>query len=84
MGRVWTDEDSRVVYLRIKDLEAHLRRNNFGLMSAPKMAQRLRELGGEPCSLMLKGRSTRVWKLPVFGKQDSPFDTPIASDRVPF
>jgi hypothetical protein len=84
MGRVWTDEDSKVVYLRIKDLEAHLRRNNFGLMSAPKMAQRLRELGGEPCSLKLKGRTTRVWSLPVFEQQDSTFDTPIASDRVPF
>lgn len=84
MGRVWTDEDSKVVYLRMKDLEAHLKRNNFGLMSAPKMAQRLRELGGEPCSLMLKGRSTRVWKLPVFETQDSPFDTPISSDQVPF
>ncbi len=84
MGRVWTDEAKGVSYLRIKDLEAHLKRNNFGALSAPKMAQRLRELGGEPSSINLKGRTARVWKLPVFDKQDSPFDTPTSDDSVPF
>jgi len=84
MGRVWTDEANGVCYLRIKDLEAHLKRNNFGALSAPKMAQRLRELGGEPSSINLKGRTARVWKLPVFDKQDSPFDTPTSDDSVPF
>ena len=84
MGRVWTDEANGVSYLRIKDLEAHLKRNNFGALSAPKMAQRLRELGGEPSSINLKGRTARVWKLPVFDTQDSPFDTPTSDDSVPF
>ena len=84
MGRVWTDEDNGVVYFRIKDLEAHLKRNNFGLMTAPKMAQRLRELSGEPLALHLKGRTTRVWRLPVFASQDSPFDSPISKNEVPF
>jgi hypothetical protein len=51
MGRVWTDEEDGVCYLRIKDLEAHLKRNNFGTLTAPKMAQRLRELGGEPVAI---------------------------------
>jgi hypothetical protein len=84
MGRVWTDDENGVVYFRIKDLEAHLKRNNFGLMSAPKMAQRLRELSGEPLALHLKGRTTRVWRVPVFASQDSPFDSPISKIDVPF
>jgi hypothetical protein len=84
MGRVWTDEENAVACFRIKDLEAHLRRNNFGTLSAPKMAQRLRELGGVPSSIHLKGRTTRIWKLPVFESQDSPFDTPTHSSEVPF
>ena len=84
MGRVWTDEENGVCYLRIKDLEAHLKRNNFGTLTAPKMAQRLRELGGEPSAIRLKGRLARVWKLPVFESQDSPFDTPTNNDSVPF
>ena len=84
MGRVWTDDENKVVYFRIKDLEAHLKRNNFGLMSAPKMAQRLRELSGEPLALHLKGRTTRVWRVPVFASQDSPFDSPISKIDVPF
>jgi len=84
MGRVWTDEDNGLVYFRIKDLEAHLRRSNFGALSAPKMAQRLRDLGGEPSAIHLKGRTTRVWRLPVFEKQDSTFTSPIDKSSVPF
>jgi hypothetical protein len=84
LGRVWTDEEAGVVFFRIKDLEAHLKRNNFGILSAPKMAQRLRDLGGEPSAIHLKGRTTRVWRLPVFEKQDGPFTSPIDKNSVPF
>jgi len=84
MGRPWTNEDEGKVYFRIKDLEAHLKRNNFGGLTAPKMAQRMRDMGGEPASLFLKGRTTRVWRLPCFAKQDSPFDTPEMQKGSPF
>ena len=59
----------------MKDLDNHLKRNNFIGMTAPKMAQRLRDIGGEPISLLLKGRATRCWRIPSFGKQEAPFDT---------
>ena len=75
MGRPWTDEDEGKTYFRIKDLEAHLTRNNFKGLTAPKMAQRLRDLGGEPMSLFLKGRTVRCWRIPKFAKQDAPFAT---------
>lgn len=84
LGRPWTNEDEGRVYFRIKDLEAHLKRNNFTGLSAPKMAQRMREMGGDPVSLYLKGRSTRVWSLPKFDKQDSPFVTPEMKKVSPF
>ena len=84
LGRPWTNEEEGKVYFRIKDLEAHLKRNNFSGLSAPKMAQRLREMGGDPISLYLKGRATRVWAIPRFGKQDSPFDTPEMKKASPF
>ena len=84
LGRPWTDEAEGKVYFRIKDLEAHLKRNNFTGLSAPKMAQRMREMGGDPVSLFLKGRSTRVWVLPRFDKQDSPFVTPEMKKVSPF
>ena len=84
MGRVWTDEDHGSVYFRIKDLESHLRRNSFAQLSAPKIAQRLRDMGGEPTSLSLKGRTVRLWKMPTFTQQDSPFDTPTKDNSVPF
>lgn len=84
LGRPWTDESEGKVYFRMKDLEAYLRRNNFMGLSAAKVAQRLRDIGGEPISMYLKSRSTRVWRLPRFTKQDSPFDTPTMKQEPPF
>jgi hypothetical protein len=84
LGRPWVNEDEAKVYFRIKDLEAHLKRNNFSGLTAPKMAARLRDMGGEPISLFLKGRATRCWRIPAFAKQDSPFETPEQRQRSPF
>jgi hypothetical protein len=75
MGRPWTDDDEAMTYFRMKDLESHLKRNNFVGLSAPKMAQRLRDMQGEPISLFLKGRTVRCWRIPRFEKQDAPFTT---------
>jgi len=77
MGRPWEEPEDGKTYFRMKDLENHLKRNNFIGMTAPKMAQRLRDLGGEPTSLFLKGRTVRCWRIPRFNKQDAPFSTYI-------
>ena len=85
MGRPWINEDEAKVYFRMKDLEAHLIRNNFKGLTAPKMAQRIRELGGEPISLFLKNRTARCWRMPRFAGQDAPFETPEQfKNRSPF
>lgn len=75
MGRPWREEDEAKTYFRMKDLENHLKRNNFVGLTAPKMAQRLRDMGGEPVPLFLKGRAARCWSIPSFTKQDAPFQT---------
>ena len=75
MGRPWVNEEEAAVYFRMKDLEAHLKRNNFVGLTTPRMAQRIRDLGGEPITASLKNRATRLWKMPTFKKQDAPFDT---------
>jgi hypothetical protein len=84
MGRPWTDEQEGYVYFRMKDLEAFLRRNNFTGLTAPRIAQRLRDVGGEPISIYLKSRATRVWRMPRFTVQDSPFETPTMKQESPF
>jgi hypothetical protein len=76
MGRPWTDEEESRVYFRMKDLEAHLKRSAFSGMTAPRMAQKIRDLGGEPISLFLKGRAVRAWRVPRFTRQETPFETP--------
>jgi hypothetical protein len=84
MGRPWVNEEEARVYFRMKDLESHLVRNNFKGLATAKIAQRLRDLGGEPISLFLKGRAVRCWKMPAFAKQDSPFATPEQQKGSPF
>jgi hypothetical protein len=75
MGRPWIDTEDGRCHFRMKDLDAHLLRNNFKGMTAPKMAQRLRDMGGEPISMFLKGRTVRCWRIPAFTQQDAPFTT---------
>jgi len=85
LGRPWTSDEEGRTYFRMKDLEAHLNRNNFKGMTLPKVAQRIRDIGGEPISLFLKNRATRCWRIPRFERQDSPFDTPEQKkSRSPF
>jgi len=85
MGRPWTSDEEAKTYFRMKDLEAFLKRNNFSGMTAPKMAQRIRDMGGEPISLFLKNRAARCWRIPRFNSQDAPFDTPEQKKaRSPF
>jgi hypothetical protein len=67
-----------------KDLETHLKRNNFLGMAPGRMAQRVRDLGGEPITLYLKGRQTRCWRIPKFERQDAPFETPEQNKVSPF
>ena len=84
MGRPWVNEDEAKVYFRLKDLEAHLTRQNFKSLTGAKVSQRLRDLGAEPLSLFLKGRAVRCWRMPAFAKQSAPFDTPEQQKGSPF
>lgn len=84
MGRPWRNEEDGKTYFRIKDLEGHFKRNNFIGMTAPKVAQRLRDIGGEPISLFLKNRTARCWRVPSFGSQDAPFETETKRKESPF
>jgi len=85
LGRPWTNDEEGRTYFRMKDLEAHLTRSNFKGMTLPKVAQRIRDIGGEPISLFLKNRATRCWRIPRFERQDSPFETPEQKKgRSPF
>jgi hypothetical protein len=81
MGRPWTDIDEGKTFFRMKDLEAHLKRNNFIGLTTPKIAQRLRDLGGEPISMFLKGRTVRCWSIPRHLGQDAPFDTQTVREQ---
>ena len=53
----------------LKDFENFLKRNKFFEYKSYKIAQRLRDMGGESTLLKVKGKPIRVWIIPAF---DSP------------
>lgn len=76
LKRPWTDEDSQVTYFRLKDFEAFLKRNKFFEYKSHKIAQRLRDIGGESTVMKIKSRSVRVWQVPAFDAEEIDLATP--------
>ena len=66
LRRPWVDEDKNLTFFRLKDFEAHLRKNKFFEYKSHKIAQRLRDINGESTVLKIKGRAVRVWAIPFF------------------
>lgn len=66
LRRPWADEDKNLTYFRLKDFEAHLRKNKFFEYKSHKIAQRLRDINGESVTLRIKNRVVRVWAVPFF------------------
>jgi len=86
LRRPWTDEEKNLTFFRLKDFEAHLRKNKFFEYKSHKIAQRLRDIHGESIVLKIKGRAVRVWQIPAFENADMTFDTSRLQrqDEVPF
>jgi len=70
-----SEEDGRT-YFRLKDFEAHLRKNKFFEYKSHKIAQRLRDINGESVVIKIKGKSVRVWTIPSFNSAVVEIDTP--------
>jgi hypothetical protein len=70
-----SEEDGRT-YFRLKDFEAHLRKNKFFEYKSHKIAQRLRDINGESVVIKIKGKSVRVWTIPSFNSSVVEIDTP--------
>jgi len=66
LRRHWTDEDTGLTYFRLKDFESFLKKNKFFEYKSHKIAQRLRDKGGESLQISIRGRPVRVWKIPSF------------------
>ena len=87
LRRPWTDEDEGLTYFRLKDFESFLKRNKFFEYKTHKIAQRLRDLGGESGVLRIKNRTVRVYKIPSFENASVELTTPSFSggqEEAPF
>ena len=76
LKRPWTDEEEGVTYFRLKDFESFLKRNKFFEYKSHKIAQRLRDRGGDSTVLRIKSRTVRVWQVPAFESGDIEFNSP--------
>lgn len=76
LKRPWTDEDEGLTYFRLKDFESFLKRNKFFEYKSHKIAQRLRDRGGDSTVLRIKSRTVRVWQVPAFESGDIEFNSP--------
>ena len=86
LRRPWTDEEESLIYFRLKDFEAYLRKNKFFEYKSHKIAQRLRDINGSAVSLKIKGKATRVWSIPTYDTYIGSVATPTlgASEEAPF
>jgi len=84
LRRPWTDEESNITYFRLRDFEAHLRKNKFFEFKSHKIAQRLRDINGESTVLKIKGRAVRVWSIPSFDSADIDLKPKFNQEEAPF
>jgi hypothetical protein len=86
LRRPFTDDDEGRTYFRLKDFEAHLRKNKFFEYKSHKIAQRLRDRNGESTVVKIKGKAVRVWVIPSFENVAIIMDTPDfgESNEAPF
>ena len=76
LKKPWTDEEEGLTYFRLKDFEAFLKRNKFFEYKTHKIAQRLRDLGGQSRHLRIKNRQIRVWEVPAFDEEETEINAP--------
>tara|TARA_A100001391_G_scaffold33113_3_gene17863 strand:- start:2879 stop:4417 length:1539 start_codon:yes stop_codon:yes gene_type:complete len=76
LRRPWTDEDTNQTFFRLRDFENYLKRNRFFDFKTHKIAQRLRDINGEPTTLRIKERTVRVWRIPALEASGTDVRTP--------
>ena len=86
LKRPWTDSERGETYFRLKDLESHLLKANFKHFKTHQLAQRLRDLNGHAAILKIQGKSTRLWRIPAFERNEAAVEAPkFTSDQeIPF
>lgn len=76
LGKPFENEEEKLIFFRLVDLEAHLDRARFKEFKTNKITALLRDKGAKHHFEILKGRGTNYWSLPTFDKQVEGFDVP--------
>ena len=81
LRRAWTDEDKAKTYFRVKDLMNHLKKNKYYEYKVHQVTQRLRDIGGEPVMLKIKGKGVRVWGIPANFEEEVSVEPKLFSEN---
>lgn len=87
LRKPWLNEDNQRVYFRLKDLDAFLKRNKFFEYRTNKIAQRLRDIEGQPEAIRIQSRVVRCWSLPASSPIEEAFESRFSDEvnnDVPF
>ena len=82
----WTNGEQET-FFRLRDLESYLQRNKFFEYKRNKLAQRLRDIGGQSSKLRIQDSTVNVYKIPAFVSGKVDVGTPFQQkefDDVPF
>ena len=77
LGKPWTDDEQNLTFFRLRDLETFLQRNKFFEYKRNKLAQRLREIGGEHSKLRIQDSTVNVYKIPSFQSENTHIKAPF-------
>lgn len=78
LGKPWFDEEQRVYWFRLQDLEEHLNKAKFRELTRNKITQRIRSMGGTHKFHILRGKGVNLWSIPEnqFQYQTEPHSIP--------
>ena len=86
LRRPFTDENEGTTFFRLVDLENHLVKSNFKNYKTHQIAQRLRDINGQATQINIKGKTVRVWAIPLFNQVSPEIEPPDFGNQeeVPF
>jgi len=79
-GRPWTDEENNLTHFVSGDLIRYLNSKKFYQFPVHEVYANIRKLEGKNKVLRIKGKTIRVWSVPIFEKQTEEFDLPDMED----
>ena len=84
LGKPWLDQETGLVWFRLRDLQDMLDRHKFRELTRGKITSRLRQMGGDAGFFNIRSKGTNVWSVPAdrLNWLAAPLETPREEDSA--